>query len=139
MRAVFFYLLMANLIIVTLVVVIQVVFKVLVVVEILRNRRNDVNAEIQNKKQKDLAKTVVILNVILIVTAFRYFLATQIAYFYAFLNYTDASMILQFCYYYQPVFVAFHCKPSSLLSTSKRLSSQFARSFSFANAGSVDE
>ena len=48
---------MANFVVVTLVVVIQVVFKVLIVVEILRSRHDDVNAEIQNKKQKDLAKT----------------------------------------------------------------------------------
>ena len=61
-----------------LVVVIQAVFKVLIVVEILRSRRDDVSAETQNKTQKDLAKTVVILNAILIVAAFPYILARQI-------------------------------------------------------------
>ena len=87
----------------TLVVVILVVFKVLIVVEILRSRRDDVNAETQNKKQKDLAKTLVTLGVILVVTAFPYFLAKQIFSIYAHLH-MDTRMVLQFSYYYGLVF-----------------------------------
>ena len=92
--------------ILTLVVVIQVVFKVHIVVEILRSRRDDVNAETQNKKQNDLAKTAVILNVILIVAAFPYFLTKQIAYvLYIGVNMDNTTVLWQFLYYYEPVFL----------------------------------
>ena len=95
---------LANFTVLTLIVVIQVVLKVLIVVEILRSPLRDaVNGENLNKKQKDLAKTIVILNIILIVTAFPYCLGRQIHFFYLHLG-LDTTMLDQFIHYYQVIF-----------------------------------
>ena len=62
-------------------VLVQVILKVLIIREIMKRRRETevlVNAEQSNTKHKEIAKTIVILNVILIVTAFPYFVAKQI-------------------------------------------------------------
>ena len=101
-KNVLLYLRIADFICLVLVVVIQSVVKVLIVVEILRSRRDAVNAETRNKKKKDLAKTVIILCVILIVAAFPYFLARQISYFYHGVDDTIPKNL--FSYYYEPVF-----------------------------------
>ena len=98
------YIYLANLHVLALFVVIQIVYKVLVVVEILRSRRHTLNAETKNKKQKDLAKTVMILIVILIDTAFPFVLATQIYHLYFYFR-LDYQMIVQFRCYYGLVFI----------------------------------
>ena len=99
------YFFIANFIVLTLVVVIPlIVFKVLIVVEILRSRRDDVNAETQNKKKKNLAKTIIMLNVMLIVTAFPFYLAKMIGSFYFHLPDENVTMFRRFLYYFYPVF-----------------------------------
>ena len=58
--------------------VVQVLLKVLIIKEILKSGRNaEVSTEHQNK-HREIAKTIVILNVVLIITAFPYFVAKQI-------------------------------------------------------------
>ncbi|XP_028401803.1 lysophosphatidic acid receptor 4-like isoform X2 [Dendronephthya gigantea] len=80
----------------------QVVLKILIAIEILKSRRQLKNAKIPNKKEKDVAKTVIILNLILIVTAFPYFVAKQIAYVTRLRLGTD-PMFINFSYYYEPI------------------------------------
>ena len=66
-----YYFYISNIAVLELAVAIQVLLKILIVVEIFTNRESIRNAK--NRKQNDVAKTVMMLNVILIVTAFPYF------------------------------------------------------------------
>ena len=62
-------------------VLVQVILKVFIIREIMKRRRETevlVSAEQSNTKHREIAKTIVILNVILIVTTFPYFVAKQI-------------------------------------------------------------
>ncbi len=56
--------------------VVQFILNILVIVEIIRSRRSSGNAE--NTKHENIAKTVVILTLILLTTAFPYFVLRQI-------------------------------------------------------------
>ena len=76
------YIFIANIAVIEVVVVFQVVVKILIAVEFLSSRHKLLNGKPQlNSKQRDVAKAIIILNVILIVTAFPYFLAKQLEYF----------------------------------------------------------
>lgn len=101
-----------NIAVLELATVIQVVLKILIVVEILGSRCEGVNSETQNEKQKEVAKTVMILNVILIVTAFPYFVAKQIEYRERIVGTGTSSILTKFSYYYEPVaFLNFVANP----------------------------
>ncbi|CAB4016249.1 galanin receptor type 2-like [Paramuricea clavata] len=98
-----FYLYIAKIASLEMAVVCQVVLKILTAVEILGSRYDGLNAETQNQKQKEVAKVVTILNVILIVTALPYFLAKQIEYIGRLGDSSYDSLVTKFPYYYQPV------------------------------------
>jgi hypothetical protein len=98
-----FYLYIANLTGVVMVVACQVVLKILTAIEILGSRHDGLIAETQNQKQKEVARTVIILNVILIVTAFPYYLAGQIEFIGRLGDTNDDSLLTKFSYYYEPV------------------------------------
>ncbi|CAB4024554.1 5-hydroxytryptamine receptor 2A-like, partial [Paramuricea clavata] len=71
----------AQVAVLELAVVVQVILKVLIIREIMKSGLNtEVNAEHRNNKHKEIAKTIVMLNVILIVTALPYFVAKQMEY-----------------------------------------------------------
>jgi hypothetical protein len=98
-----FYLYIANIATLEVAVACQVVLKILTAIEILGSRYDGLNAETQNQKQKDVAKVVTILNVILIVTAFPYFLAKQIEFIGRLGETSNDSLVRNFPYYYEPV------------------------------------
>jgi hypothetical protein len=86
-------------------VIVQVVLKVLIIREIVESGRNmaDARTEQRNNKHKEIAKTIVMLNVILIVTAFPYFVAKQIEYLYKWGVIGGDSLARLFSNYYEPV------------------------------------
>ncbi len=86
-------------------VIVQVVLKVLIIREIVESGRNmaDARTEQRNNKHKEIAKTIVMLNVILIVTAFPYFVAKQIEYLYKWGVIGGDSLAMLFSNYYEPV------------------------------------
>ncbi|CAB4035110.1 adenosine receptor A1-like [Paramuricea clavata] len=101
----FLYFYIGNIAVLELTVAIQVVLKIFIAVEILSSRHSILNVETLNEKQQDVAKTVMILNAILIVTAFPYFLAKQMEYVER-LGGRDSnsrSLRQKFAYYYEPV------------------------------------
>ena len=101
LRVVYIYI--ANIAVLEIIVVFQIVTKILIVFEILSSRRKLLKAKIQDRKQKHVAKTVIILNVILFVTAFPYFLAKQIEYLHR-LGYISSHPLLQKGnLYYEPI------------------------------------
>ena len=81
--------------------VIQFILNILVIVEIIKSRRSTGNAE--NTKHRNIAKTVVILTLILFTTAFPYFVLIQTVYL-AYLGYfghdktADILLYLSDCY-----------------------------------------
>ena len=97
----YLYSYIGNIAVLELAVAVQVVLKILIVVEILSNRESIRNAK--NRKQNDVAKTVMMLNVILIVTAFPYFLAKQIEYIERLKCSNSESLLSNFPYYYEPI------------------------------------
>ena len=96
-----YYFYISNIAVLELAVAIQVLLKILIVVEMYSNRESIRNAK--NRKQNDVAKTVMMLNVILIVTAFPYFLAKQIEYIETLKCSNSESLLINFPYYYQPI------------------------------------
>ena len=82
-------------------VAIQVVLKILIVVEIMKNQQSILNA--QNAKQREVAKTVIILNVTLIVTALPYFVAKQIEFISRSKPNKSSTLHEYFAYYYEPI------------------------------------
>ena len=98
-----YYLYIANIASLEVAVACQVVLKILTAIEILGSRYDGLNAETQNQKQKEVAKVVTILNVILIVTALPYFLAKQIEFIGRLGDTNDDSLLTKFSYYYEPV------------------------------------
>ena len=88
-----------------LAVLIQVTLKVFIIYEIMKSRRETevlVSAE-QNTKHKEIAKTILILNVILIVTAFPYFVAKQIEYLFKLGVIRGDALARLFSNYYQSI------------------------------------
>jgi hypothetical protein len=95
----------AQVAVLELAVVVQVILKVLIIREIMKSRLNTkVNAEKHNNKHKEIAKTIVILNVILIVTALPYFFAKQMEYLYR-LNVLHHDLLGRFANIYEPIAV----------------------------------
>ena len=89
-------------------VLVQVILKVLIIREIMKSRRETevlASAEQSNTKHKEIAKTIVILNVILIVTAFPYFVAKQIEYLYKLEVIQGDVLVRLFSNYYEPIAV----------------------------------
>ena len=85
--------------------VVQVVLKFLIIKEILKSGRNaEVSTEHQNN-HREIAKTIVILNVVLIITAFPYFAAKQIEYLYRLGVVGDNTVVRLLANYYEPVAV----------------------------------
>ena len=93
----------ANIAILEVIVVFQMVIKILIVFEILSSRRKLLKVEIQDRKQMQVAKTIIILNVILFVTAFPYFLAKQIEYLHRLGYISGHPLVQKGNVYYQPV------------------------------------
>ncbi|XP_028393213.1 lysophosphatidic acid receptor 4-like [Dendronephthya gigantea] len=103
-RAMKFYI--AQIAVLELAVIVQVLLKVLIIREILRSEHSiGTNSEQRTNKHKEIAKTIVILNVMLIVTAFPYFVAKQIEYLYRLKVIRGDGLARFFSYYYQPVAV----------------------------------
>ncbi len=85
-------------------VVVQIVLKILVIVEIMSRQNDILKAEnAQNLKQREVAKTVILLNVALIVTALPYFLAKQIEHIARINNYSMDSLLITFAYRYESI------------------------------------
>ena len=89
-----------------LVVIVQIILNVQVAIEIRRSSRITGNAT--DNKQRNMAKTVIILTVILILTAFPYFILTQLRYIVRlgiFGQDTTARKLFAVAYYYTPLAV----------------------------------
>jgi uncharacterized membrane protein len=85
-------------------VAIQVVLKILIVVEITKNQQ--IISTAQNAKQREVAKTVMILNGIIIVTALPYFMGKQIEIVTRWKINSDHNFprsLVQFSYYYEMI------------------------------------
>ena len=83
-------------------VAILVFFKILVILEIIKSRRSFLNSR-NNVRQKTIAKTVISLNIILVVTALPYFVGKQLE-FLARLKIVGGNYLFRnFSYYYLPV------------------------------------
>lgn len=80
---------------------IQIVLKILITVQMLSSRHRALKGE--NQKQKQVAKTVMLLNLIQIFTALPYFLALQIEWAVQLQSSGDNSFLTNFSYYYEPV------------------------------------
>jgi hypothetical protein len=79
----------------------QIVLNILVTVEVIRSGRRTGNA--QNAKHRNIAKTVILLSLVLYLTAFPYFVMKQIEYFIRFGYFgdgqtADALFGLSYCY-----------------------------------------
>ena len=96
----FFYFYVGYTAVIEVAVAIQVVLKILIVVEIMKNQHSILNA--QNAKQREVAKTVIILNATLIVTALPYFVAKQIEFIWRSKT-NESSLNAYFAYYYEPI------------------------------------
>ena len=82
-------------------VVVQVIFKFLIIQIILTSGQN---TEQQNGKHKKIAKTIVILVIILIVTALPFFISKQLEFLWTLrLISGDSTLILKFSNYYEPI------------------------------------
>ncbi len=97
------YVFIANIAVLEIAVLFQVVVKILITVEIIDSRHRLIKAKTQKLKQQNVAKTIIILNVILIVTAFPYFLAKQMEYLERLGYLSDDLLFENFPYYYEPV------------------------------------
>ena len=85
-------------------VVVQIVLNIQVAFEIIRSGRSSGNP--QNAKHKNIAKTVIILTLILFLTAIPYFLLKQLQFLARlgyFGQYKTAAVLLYFFYYYRPI------------------------------------
>ena len=97
-----FHFYIGNIAVLELTVIIQVVLKILIVVEIFRSRESFENTE--NRNHRNVAKTVIMLNVILIVTALPYFMAKQIEFITRINGSSNSDELLEnFPYHYQPI------------------------------------
>ena len=100
------YIQIGNIAVLELFVSVQVVLKMLIIFEILNGKEIYADVGIQIKKQKEIAKTVMIVTTILIFTAFPYFLAKQIELIDRLRkssNASSSSLLQKFPYYYEPV------------------------------------
>ena len=99
-----FYIYIGQIAVLELGVVVQIVLKILITVEIMSRQNDILKAEnVQNLKQREVAKTVILLNVALIVTALPYFLAKQIEYIARINKYSIDSLLITFAYRYESI------------------------------------
>ena len=95
----------AQIAVLELAVVVQLVLKVLIIREIVASARN-IEGEAERRdhtKHKEIAKTILILIAILIVTALPYFVAKQIEYLYKLRVVRGDPLVRLFSNYYEPV------------------------------------
>ncbi|XP_028408965.1 succinate receptor 1-like [Dendronephthya gigantea] len=97
------YIYIGGIAVLELATIIQVLLKILIIYEILGSGCEGMCSETQNERQKDIAKTVMMLNVILIVTAFPYFVAKQIELGERVVGTETSSFLRKFPYLYEPV------------------------------------
>ena len=97
----------AQIAVLELTVIIQVILKVLIIREIMKSRRN-INThhqqqQQQHNKHKEIAKTIIILNVILIVTALPYFVSKQLEFVWKLRVVGGNQLLWRFSNYYEPI------------------------------------
>ena len=95
----------AQIAVLELTVIIQVILKVLIIREIMKSRRN-INThhqQQQNNKHKGIAKTIIILNVILIVTALPFFVSKQLEFVWKLRVVGGNQLLWRFSNYYEPI------------------------------------
>ncbi|XP_046862249.1 type-1 angiotensin II receptor A-like [Xenia sp. Carnegie-2017] len=81
----------------------QIIMKCFIIKEVMLSRRNaNMNGQQQNSKHIEIAKTIVILNIVLFVTAFPYFVAKQVE-FIERLGKIQSSYARHFAEHYEPV------------------------------------
>ena len=98
----------AQIAVLELTVIIQVILKVLIIREIMKSRRNinthhQQQQQQQNNKHKEIAKTIIILNVILIVTALPYFVSKQLEFVWKLRVVGGNQLLWRFSNYYEPI------------------------------------
>ncbi|XP_046862009.1 cannabinoid receptor 1-like [Xenia sp. Carnegie-2017] len=81
----------------------QIIMKCFIIKEVMLSRPNaNMNGQQQNSKHLEIAKTIVILNIVLFVTAFPYFVAKQVE-FMKRLGKIQSSYARHFAVHYEPV------------------------------------
>ncbi len=90
----------AQIAVLELAVLIQVILKVLIIHEIMKSRRN---TRQQNNRHKEIANTIIILNVILIVTALPYFVSKQLEFVWKLDLIDGGDLVWKFSNYYEPI------------------------------------
>lgn len=84
-------------------VLLQVILKCFILKEVLQSRRNtEMNAKQHNTKHFEFAKTIILLNALLLVTAFPLFVTKQVE-FVQRLGKIQNELAWRFSYYYMPV------------------------------------
>ena len=86
-----------------LAVFIQVILKFFIIREIMRSRQNAQQRQQQSNKHKEVAKSIITLNVILIVTALPYFVSKQVEFVSKLRLISGDDLLWQFSNYYEPV------------------------------------
>ena len=81
-------------------VVVQVIFKFLIIQEIFRSRQD---TEQQNSKHKEIAKTIIILIIILIITNLPYFISKQLEFLWKMHLINGNKLLWKFSNYYKPI------------------------------------
>lgn len=93
----------AQIAVLELAVFIQVILKFFIIHEIMKSRKNAQQQQQQSNKHKEVAKTIITLNVILVVTALPYFVSKQLEFFEKLGLLGGDDLIWQFSNYYEPV------------------------------------
>lgn len=92
----------AQMAVLELAAVIQVILKILIIREIMKSQR-DLTEHQNNRHIKEVAKTIIILNVILMVTAFPYFVAKQLEFLWKLRHISGDPLLWRFSNYYEPI------------------------------------
>lgn len=93
----------AQIAVLELAVFIQVILKFFIIREIMISRQNSQQQQSQGNKHKEVAKTIITLNVILLVTALPYFVAKQLEFLWKLGLIIGDDLVWQFSNYYEPV------------------------------------
>ena len=80
---------------------VQVILKMLIIREIMKSRRSTLQQ--RNNRHKEVAKTIIMLNVILIVTSLPYFVAKQLEFVWKLKLIQGDDLLWRFSNYYEPV------------------------------------
>lgn len=95
------YFWIANISVLELATIIQIIMKIFIIREIFLPRDPLLN-NTRNKQQKEVAKTIIIMIFVLIVTALPYFIAKQIEYITRICD-GNYDLTVKFAYYYEPI------------------------------------